>query len=193
MTTLLYGFAWALFGITHSVLARPLVQHKLELYLGRSYRFLYNALALLSIGVVLLVGRRILDTSRLALFDNSVFISGSYAIQLLGMVIIVIAFMAYDMGRFVGITQLVTGEKLSTSVDEPLQQNGLNRWVRHPLYTGAFFALWGGAFSAFDIWTAIWGSLYLVIGTHFEERKLIRLYGDQYRTYQREVPRYFPL
>lgn len=102
------------------------------------------------------------------------------------------ALIKYDIGRFAGVTQLFTGEQLSSESNEPLQIGGLNRWVRHPLYTGAFLMLWGGAINSFELWTAIWGSVYLVIGTLFEERKLVRIYGHEYRQYQQQVPRYFP-
>ena len=103
-----------------------------------------------------------------------------------------LALSMYDIGRFSGITQAITGEKLSSTSNEPLQRRFLNRWVRHPLYTAAFLLLWGGAVSTLGLWTAVWGTLYLIIGTFFEEQKLVRIYGDDYRLYQREVPKYFP-
>ena len=64
--------------------------------------------------------------------------------------------------------------------------------VRHPLYSGAFLILWANALSPLQLWTAIWGSFYLIVGTYFEERKLISVYGDAYRQYQKNVSRYFP-
>lgn len=117
----------------------------------------------------------------------------SLCIQMLGYIVLLAALLKYDVGRFAGITQMFTGERVSASTSEPLQRQGLNRWVRHPLYTGAFLILWGGVVSLFDLWTAIWGTVYLLIGTMFEERKLLRIYGDEYQQYQKEVPRYFPV
>jgi protein-S-isoprenylcysteine O-methyltransferase Ste14 len=52
--------------------------------------------------------------------------------------------------------------------------------------------LWGGATSSFGFWTALFASAYFIIGTKFEERKLVRLYGDAYRQYQESVSMYFP-
>ena len=117
----------------------------------------------------------------------------AFGIKILGYIVLLVALLKYDVGRFAGITQLFTGERVSASTSEPLQKQGLNRWVRHPLYTGVFLVLWGGAVSLFDVWTAIWGTVYLLIGTMFEERKLLRIYGDDYHKYQKEVPRYFPV
>ena len=192
MGGLLYVVAWFLFALTHSLLARAAVQICLEKVLGRWYRFCYNLLAFVSIGIVMFAGRYWLDSSRFDLFDNHFAFVFSIIIQVLGAIVLLVAFMQYDIGRFTGVTQVMTGERLSTGANEPLNRQGLNRWVRHPLYTGAFLILWGGAISVFDIWTAILGSLYLVIGTCFEERKLLRIYGEEYLLYQKDVPKYFP-
>jgi protein-S-isoprenylcysteine O-methyltransferase Ste14 len=35
-------------------------------------------------------------------------------------------------------------------------------------------------------------SVYLYVGTFFEERRLVREFGDDYRAYQRQVPRLIP-
>jgi len=192
MGILLYAVAWFLFAVTHSLLARVSIQQKIENYLGCLYRLAYNVLALFSIGIVLLCGRTWLVDSRYHFFETTLVSIFCFAVQLIGFAVLIIAFARYDIGRFVGITQLVTREKVSSVSNEPLQRNGLNRYMRHPLYTGAFLVLWGGAVSSLGIWTAIFGTLYFLIGSLFEERKLVRIYGDDYRKYQQEVPRYFP-
>ena len=189
----LYAFAWFLFGAAHSLLARHTVQQRLEPYFGRAYRLLYNLFAGVKILAVLLFGKYLLSESRFDFLNHQFIDFASFGIQALGGIVLVVAFASYDIGRFIGITQLFTGERVSVVSSEALQRNGLNRWVRHPLYTGAFLMLWGGAINSFELWTAIWGTVYLVIGTMFEERKLIRIYGDDYRHYQQQVPRYFPI
>ena len=192
MGILLYASAWFLFALTHSALARPAIQEYLEVFLGRWYRFLYNALATTTILMVLFAGRVLLSSDVLTGFQNDLFAVLMNGIRFIGLVVLVVALTSYDIGRFVGITQVITGERLSSPNIEPLQRSGLNRWVRHPLYTGAFLTLWGGAISLFDVWTAIFGTVYLVIGTRFEERKLVKIYQTEYLNYQKEVPRYFP-
>ena len=61
---------------------------------------------------------------------------------------------------------------------------GLHRYVRHPLYSALFLCLWGLVQDPLSLATALWGSLYTLIGTYFEERKLISLYGEAYQTIQ---------
>ena len=192
MGILLYALLWLLFAVKHSLLARVAVQAKLERYLGHWYRFVYNLVAAITILLVYIAGRYLLANNGFSILDNSIGAVLSITLQIAGLITLLVALTQYDIGRFSGITQLRTKERLSEASHEPLQQRGLNRWVRHPLYTGAFLVLWGGAGSSLGLWTAIWGSLYLVIGTHFEERKLIALYKDNYRQYQQQVPRYFP-
>ena len=192
MGPIIYATSWLIFAALHSMLARQSVQLQIERLLGNYYRLIYNLAAVLKILIVLHIGRIWLDDTRFIFLDNNAAYFTSLAIKFLGAAVLASAIVTYDIGRFFGITQVLTGERVSSSFNEPLQRRFLNRWVRHPLYTGAFLILWGGAVSTFDIWTAIWGTLYLLIGTSFEEQKLISIYGDQYRTYQQEVPRYFP-
>lgn len=176
----------------HSILSRRTVQEKLETYTGRAYRLLYNLFALIKILLVLLWGKYLLSEVRFPMLSHPLVDIVSFGIQASGFVVLLAALAKYDLGRFSGITQLFTGERVSAVSNEPLQISGLNKRVRHPLYTGAFLLLWGGAINSFELWTAIWGSVYLVIGTVFEERKLVSIYGDDYRRYQQQVPRYFP-
>lgn len=189
---IIYALFWLAFAAVHSWLARIPVQQALERHFGKTYRLVYNLVALVQILIVYMSGRAALATANFPLLDQAVVSAFCLFVQLLGLLIIVYALRFYDLGRFAGITQLFTGERLTKAQAEPLHRNGLNQWMRHPLYTGAFLVLWGGATSIFGFWTAVWGTLYLIIGTLFEERKLIRVYGDEYTRYQQQVPRYFP-
>lgn len=189
---LVYASCWLIFGFLHSLLARESIQLKCESFLGAYYRFTYNVFAVLKIALVYYIGSLWLSNDIFITLDNSAAFFVFTGLRLSGLILLVLALSMYDLGRFSGITQIKTGERLSSSLNEPLQRRFLNQWIRHPLYTAAFLLLWGGALSSLDLWTAIWGTLYLIIGTVYEERKLVRMYGDEYRRYQLEVPRYFP-
>jgi protein-S-isoprenylcysteine O-methyltransferase Ste14 len=108
-------------------------------------------------------------------------------------VVLVMALREYDLGRFSGVAQIRAKKAGNTlSEDEPLIIGGLHRFVRHPLYLGAYLILWGGATGDFGLSTAVWGSVYLVIGAGFEDRKLLALYGDEFRDYKDRVPAVIP-
>jgi len=189
---LVYAMGWLTFAIVHSLLARLPVQRNIEPHLKGSYRLLYNGLSAIHILAVFALGRAILETSTFLALASPLAMAVFMIIKLSGFIIIVLSLTKYDLGRFSGLTQLRTLEYLSNDTQEPLQRSGLSQWVRHPLYSGVFLILWGGADSSFGFWTAVWGSLYLIVGTAFEERKLVHFYGDAYGSYQAEVPRYIP-
>ncbi len=188
---IIYALLWLSFGLVHSLLARASSKRILQPLLGTAYRLGYNLFSTLHIGLVIVGGEIWLaeNSSRFEL--GSGYTALALACQVAGMVIIVFALTQYDLGRFSGVSQLFRpGE--SSGNEEPLHTTGLHRYVRHPLYLGAYIYLLGGAVSEFGIQTALWGCLYLWIGTWFEERSLVRRYGQAYDEYREKVPAIFP-
>jgi protein-S-isoprenylcysteine O-methyltransferase Ste14 len=115
------------------------------------------------------------------------------ALALGGVAIAVVGFRGYHGARFLGLHQLRHGpDDLDSDRDEPLVTAGLHRYVRHPLYTGGMALLWGLAQSPLGLATAVWGSLYFIVGSRFEERALLRRHGESYRAYRRRVPGFIP-
>jgi protein-S-isoprenylcysteine O-methyltransferase Ste14 len=110
---------------------------------------------------------------------------------LTGGIVLVLSLTQYDLGRFSGVTQLFRDND-SGSDEELLHITGMHRYVRHPLYLGAYLYLLGGAVSGFGLQTALWGCLYLWIGTWFEERSLVNQYGSAYLEYKAKVPAIIP-
>jgi len=181
-----YGLAWASFGALHSVLAADSV--KTALGLGRYTRLGYNGFAVLYLGGIWWLGKFWLSDAAPPGLTPAVEMIGN-GVSVLGLVVITVALPGYDRGRFLGTTQLRAPE---TANDEDLRIDGLHRFVRHPLYSGLFLVLWGHAQTELALATALWGSVYLVIGAGFEERRLIDRYGDAYRTYRARVPAFVP-
>ena len=73
-----------------------------------------------------------------------------------------------------------------------MHTDGLHARMRHPLYTAGLLILWGLASSEAGLATAVWGTLYFLIGARCEERRLITLFGDAYRDYRQRVPAFLP-
>jgi protein-S-isoprenylcysteine O-methyltransferase Ste14 len=110
-----------------------------------------------------------------------------------GLIGILLALREYDVGRFIGLTQVRLGQAEGPGLAlEPLVTSGLHRYVRHPLYSASILFLAGGATNLFGLTTMISGTAYFAVGLKFEERKLGRLYGKAYDDYRRRTPALIP-
>ncbi|MAF96338.1 MAG: protein-S-isoprenylcysteine methyltransferase [Rhodospirillaceae bacterium] len=188
----IYGLAWLSFGVVHSVLAGAGAKRRLDSLFGAYYRLAYNLWAGLHIAAVWALGRALVG-DRASFAPTAAVENALVGVYVLGWVVLVMALREYDLGRFSGLAQIRAHGKGNTlSEDEPLIISGLHRFVRHPLYLGAYLILWGGATGDFGLATAVWGSAYLFIGTYSEERKLLALYGDEFRDYKDRIPAVIP-
>ena len=65
--------------------------------------------------------------------------------------------------------------------------------MRHPLYTAGLLFLWltpGMSLNSLTLYIA--SSLYILVGAYFEERKLLREFGQAYAEYQKQTPMIIP-
>ena len=169
---LLYAALWLSFGFGHSALADARAKARLKPIFRAGYRLAYNLFAVFHVLGVVAAGWWLLG-------DGTPFAREGWlrALQgtasLLGAGVLGFALFGYDLGRFAGTAQLrasAAGKFLDD--EEPLRLGGLHRYVRHPIYSGAFLLLWGRIADEFSLATAVWASLYLWIGSRFEERRL---------------------
>lgn len=195
MTTLdhvFYALAWLSFGALHSLLARERGQALLARGFGAGTRLAYNVIAVLHIGAIWAFGFYLgLGAKDFPL--PPIISAGLFLLALAGLVLLYIAVREFDLARFSGFWQLLNRVPPGAEGEhEPLVTGGLHRYVRHPLYTAGFMILWGVVDDPRSLATALYGSLYLLIGTYFEERKLRRIYGRAYEDYSRRVPPFIP-
>jgi protein-S-isoprenylcysteine O-methyltransferase Ste14 len=74
------------------------------------------------------------------------------------------------------------------SGSDALQIAGPYRWVRHPLYLGWLLAVFGAAhMTANRVEFAVITTAYLCLAIPWEERSLLRMFGEAYARYQRTV------
>ena len=100
-------------------------------------------------------------------------------------------FLNYDLLSFLGIRQIMTFRKQDTSPKE-ISKKGPLGMVRHPMYLALMVYLWCQTFSVMDLTVNVVLTVYVIIGTILEERKLVLEFGDAYLRYQREVPMLIP-
>lgn len=183
-------FATALWGVVHSLLASIGFKNFLRRILGNRfmnfYRLLYNIFALVSILPILYL--------MVSLPDKTLYqapVPWSYLMragQVLSVLFLFIAVLQTDVLSFAGLRQLFQEEETGSLVT-----SGLYRSVRHPLYTFSLLILWlspSMSINAFIVYAAF--TIYILIGIVFEERKLVREFGNVYLEYKSRTPMLFP-
>ena len=102
-------------------------------------------------------------------------------------------FFNYDSLSFFGISQMLNfGKVKQINPSEEIKKNGLLALTRHPMYLALIIFLWCQTFTMADIVVNSILTIYVIIGTILEEKKLILEFGDAYRKYQQEVPMLIP-
>ena len=179
-----------LWGLIHSLLASLAFKSFLANLFGKSlmrgYRLFYNIFSLLSFLPILWPVATLPDA-----LLYSVPAPISYA-MILGQgaaaVLLILGVLQTDTLSFVGLRQLVEEEKPAALVTR-----GLYRLVRHPLYTAGLLFLWLSpqvTVNSFTLYVA--ATIYIFIGAYFEERKLLREFGEVYAEYKSRIPMLIP-
>lgn len=98
----------------------------------------------------------------------------------------------YDTQEFLGLRQL--RQQVRTVEDqERFKLSPLHRFVRHPWYFLGMLILWLRDMTPELLLTSVAVSIYFLIGSQLEERKLMHYHGEQYRRYRKLVPGLLPL
>ncbi|MEZ0612221.1 isoprenylcysteine carboxylmethyltransferase family protein [Fibrella sp. WM1] len=182
--------SWLLFGLIHSLTAANGVKGWMTLRVGLPigyYRLCYNLLSVLTFLPVLWA----LQTAPTDWLTNGRGLPWLGTLLLMvGGAVGILALRQYDLALFIGWPP---GRQQNPT--ETLQQNGLLRYVRHPLYLGVLIGLAGLVVWQPDRKHLLFGLLafvYIRIGIYFEERKLVAVFGEAYQRYQQQTPMLLP-
>lgn len=188
MSVFILLLALAIWGVVHSFLASHLAKDLFRLRTGSMdfYRLAYNLFAGVSFLPILYLMTTMPDHP---IYQTSVpwsyFMLGG---QVFAVLMLMVAFLQTDSLSFVGLRQLFEKEKTGT-----LFTRGLYRVVRHPLYTFGLLFIWlSSSVSQNSLTVYIGATLYTLIGAYFEERKLLRDFGEAYAEYKRKTPMLIP-
>ncbi len=100
---------------------------------------------------------------------------------------------AYDLWQYLGFRQLLGGKThLTLSKSGHLSREGILGIVRHPWYTGTILIVWARPMDVDALIANIILTLYTLIGTLLEERKLLNEFGEEFAAYQKAVPMLIP-
>lgn len=195
---LLIILAFGLFGLLHSYLASDQFKKKLIKETGSLiafYRIVYNIIALFSFYLMIEIvphpDNKIYDLP--TPWDFIILIP-----QFISLAGILWTFRYFSTLEFLGITQVIRwfkGEYKTEDSDEilTLRIEGPYKYSRHPLYLFTIlFLLFRPIMDIFYLTFFICIVGYFYAGSYYEEKKLVRTFGEKYRDYQRSVPRIFP-
>lgn len=190
ITHLLLVLLWVVYCVLHSVLANESVKAFFKRKWGRYfqyYRLGYNVVALAGLILVVWYG---VSIETVQLFRQTLLTwSAGGLIGSIGFVLMLVCIIKY----FPGLSGLFTLQQ--KSISNELIISGVHRFVRHPLYLGTFLFLWGLVillpFLNLLISTLVI-TVYTLIGMRFEENKLVKQFGEEYKAYQKMVPRIIP-
>lgn len=181
-------FLWALL---HSLLASASVKNVAKVWFGenwldRYYRFFYNAFASISFLPALYfltmeVGPKIYQFS-------APFTFLARAVQAALLVLMVYSVGQTGLLKFLGLRS-----QLNIVGTASFVSNGLYKLVRHPIYTTGLALLWlEPSMTSIKLTFNILVTLYILIGIQFEERRLLREFGDTYFEYRSKTPMLIP-
>jgi protein-S-isoprenylcysteine O-methyltransferase Ste14 len=99
----------------------------------------------------------------------------------------------YDKLQFLGLHQIRTATSHSVLTETgTLDTTGILGITRHPWYLATILFIWARGLDASVLITNIILTIYLVVGTILEERKLLIDFGEDYRRYQKKVSMLIP-
>jgi methanethiol S-methyltransferase len=179
-----------LYGSIHSLLASRTIKTWVRNRLGepsdRLYRAAFNLIgAFLFLPVLIILG--IMHGETIYIMPTP-WLEVTLVLQAGLLVLFVGAFLQTQPMSFLGIAQLV-GIKESSG----LRTTGFYGWVRHPLYTLGLAMLWlMPVMTTGMIGFAGGVTLYILIGSAFEEKRLAEEFGEAYKEYQRRVSKLIP-
>jgi len=185
--------AVAAYGLLHSLLAslwaKRLVRRAFGPRADRAYRLMFNVIGGLSLVPVLAVAAMNpgLLLYRLRLPWSALALTG----QAVSLAVLAAGLLQTDAWHFLGLRQLTQPDPEAVP---KMVTTGLYRCVRHPLYTAGLVFLWLTPVMTTSLLAFNLGlTAYVVIGSVFEERRLMREFGPAYAEYRRRVPRLIPL
>jgi protein-S-isoprenylcysteine O-methyltransferase Ste14 len=159
------------------------------------YRLTYNVFSFLSFMPILALGSFQLSSDviwKIPAPANYLF----YAIQFIGLVGLAISGWQTDFLRFAGLRQAYRFLVGEAGIYQPPKMitSGAYAYVRHPLYLFSLMVIWFFPTMTYQLFVFNLGTTaYFLIGSYFEEKRLLRDFGDVYSSYQAAVPRLLPI
>ena len=98
-----------------------------------------------------------------------------------------------DHFEMLGVKQALAHFRSKPCVTAQFHERALYRWVRHPIMLGQIVAFWAiPTMTAGHLLFAVVMLAYILIGLHFEEHDLAKAHGEEFLDYKRRIPKLIP-
>lgn len=181
-----------LFGVQHSVMARPTFKTWWTRFVPKpversTYVMFTNAALILLFVLWRPAGGIIWD------IQAPVARGLLYGLFALGWVIVLVTTFLINHFDLFGLRQVWLYFRGKPYTHLAFRTPGPYRWVRHPLYIGWLMAFWATpTMTVTHLMFALGMTAYILIAIPFEERNLIQFHGKRYADYRKTVPMLIP-
>lgn len=182
----------ALFGLQHSVMARP----GFKRWLGRRLPApLERSTFVLASGLVLALLYWLWRPIPAILWEvgSPAARTAIWTVYALGWAVAILSTFALSHPWLFGLSQVAAWRRGEETAPLDLRTPGLYRLVRHPMTAALILVFWATPrMTVGHLVLAVGMTVYCLIGTWLEERDLLRSLGERYRAYRRRVPGLLP-
>jgi protein-S-isoprenylcysteine O-methyltransferase Ste14 len=173
---LLLTASWLLFAISHSLLAGT----TLDRLFGRYSRLAFNFVAIGMMALPFAIAARL---PVIPLWDEPNWLYWTrHGVSFVAVLALIHTLKFYSLPGFLGL-------KAETWA---LTFSPWHRWVRHPWYFLTLILIWAHAMTETWLVNALCITLYLIVGSRIEEKRILRYHPDSYAQYCRIVPGLLP-
>lgn len=182
----------ALFGAQHSVMARPGFKRSwtkvVPRHVERSFYVLFASVALILLYLLWQpLGGTIWN------IRNAIAADVLWALFWIGWATILITTFLINHFELFGLQQVWFHARGREEQAPEMREPSLYRFVRHPMMTGFFLALWAiPHMSTAHLLLAAGMSVYVLVALHYEERDLVGVFGADYEEYRGRVGMLLP-
>jgi len=173
---LMLAASWLLFGVIHSLLAGTTLDH----LFGRHARLVFNGVAIMMTALPFAISARLPE---ILLWNEPDWLRWTrQGISAAAVLALIHTLKFYSLPGFLGL-------KAETWT---LTFSPWHRWIRHPWYFLTLILIWTHTMTGIWLVNALCITLYLLLGSRIEEKRILRYHPGSYAAYCRIVPGLFP-
>lgn len=182
----------ALFGLQHSIMARQSFKQRITRVMPQSMeRSTFVLVSALLLALILWQWRPINITIWEAKTQAGQI--AMYTLYGLGWSLMLLSTFLINHFELFGLKQVFKQFRERTIANPRFQTPWFYKLARHPMMTGFFIGFWATPHMTLGhLLLAAGFTAYILIGVHYEEKDLIKTFGEKYINYKKEVPKFIP-